>query len=112
MVVSGLFNPKCNMLIYYETLHADMVDIMKEEQSHLGDKFCHTVLSGGDQVTCERQRCSQQHMMDADTRHGRLELLEPCVEDWHCLVSILGVSANNKNNMYVHVHLNVIHVNY
>ena len=69
-----------------ETLHADMVNILKEEQSYLGDTFCHTVLSGGVQVTCERQRCGQ-HMMDADTWQGQLELLEPCVEDWHCLLN-------------------------
>ena len=83
-----------------ETIHADMVDIMKETQSYLGDKCHGTFLSGSDQVTCERQRCSQQHMMDADTRSGRLELLEPCVEDWHCLLSILGVRAK------IHTHVN------
>ena len=75
------------------TIHADMVDITKEIQSYLGDKCRDTFLSGSDQVTCERQRCSQQHLMDADTRRDRLELLEPCTEDWHCLLSILGVRA-------------------
>ena len=55
-----------------ETVHADMVDIMKAEQSYQGDQSDLTVLSGGDQVTCERERCSQQHMMDADTWNGRL----------------------------------------
>ena len=89
-----------------ETPNADMVDIMKEEQSYLGDKFHHTVLSGCDQMTCERQRCGQQQMMDADTRHGQLEVLEPCVEDWHCLLSILGVSAKNKIScMYMYMYI-------
>ena len=74
-----------------ETKSADMVDIMREQQSYLGDGFSHAVLSGGDHVTCERQQGSKRHVMDSDTRTGRLELLEPCVEDWHCLLSILGV---------------------
>ena len=95
-----------------ETLHADMVDIMKEEQSYLGGKSDLTVISGGDQVTCERQRCSQQHMMDADTRSGRLELLEPCVEDWHCLLSVLGVGVKHKLNLQNSVHLYICFVTY
>ena len=74
-----------------ETKSADMVDIMREQQSYLGEGFTHTVLSGGNHVTCERQQGSKRHLMDSDTRTGRLELLEPCVEDWHCLMSILGV---------------------
>lgn len=76
-----------------ETKAADMIDIMIEEQSYLGDSFEYTVMSGGDQVTCERQRCSKKHMLDSDTRSGRLEQIEPCVEDWHCLMSILGVGS-------------------
>ena len=39
-------------------------------------------------------------MIDSDTRTGRLELLEPCTEDWHCLMSILGVT----NKMYTHTY--------
>ena len=49
-----------------ETKNSDMLEIMKTTQSYLGD-FSSTVLSGGDQLTCERQRCSQQHMMDSNT---------------------------------------------
>ena len=71
-----------------------MLDIMKTMQSYLGD-YSGTVLSGGDQLTCERQRCSQQHMMDSNTRSERLELLEPQVEDWHALQCFLMV------NMYI-----------
>ena len=74
-----------------ETESADMVDIMREQQSYLGEGFSHTVLSGGDHVTCERQQGSKRRVMDSDTLTGHLELLEPCVEDWHCLLSILGV---------------------
>ena len=32
-------------------------------------------------MTCERQRGIQRHMMDAETKEDRLELLEPQVED-------------------------------
>ena len=81
-----------------ETKSADMVDIMREQQSYLGEGFTHTVLSGGDHVTCERQQGSKRHVMDSDTRTGRLELLEPCVEDWHCLMSILGVCTIHTCN--------------
>ena len=75
-----------------EAKHSDMLEIMKAQQSYLGPEFNSTVLSGGDQLTCERQRCSQKHVMDSDNPKDRLELLEPQVEDWHALQSILGVS--------------------
>ena len=74
-----------------EMKNSDMLDIMKTMQFYLGD-FSGIVLSGGDQLTCERQRCSQQHMMDSNTRAERLELLEPQVEDWHALQCFLMVS--------------------
>ena len=66
-----------------ETKNSDMIQIMKAQQSYLGTKVKMAMLSGGDQVTCERQRCCQQHMMDADDPYDRLEFLEPQVEDWH-----------------------------
>ena len=74
-----------------EAKAADMIDIMIEKHSYLKDSIELTVMSGGDQMTCERQRCSKKHMRDADTCSGQLEQLEPCIEDWHCLMSILGV---------------------
>ena len=49
-----------------EASHVDMLDIMKEQQSYLGSNFSDKVLSGGDQLTCERQRCAQLHVMDSD----------------------------------------------
>ena len=75
-----------------EAKSSDLLDIMKAMQMYLGQEFRGTVLSGGDQMTCERQRGSQRHMMDADTREDRLELLEPQLEDWHALQCLLGVS--------------------
>ena len=76
-----------------ETKSADMIDIMREQQTYLGERFPYTVFSGGDHVTCERQQGSKKHMMDSNTRSGRLELLEPCNEDWHSLMCILGLCA-------------------
>ena len=87
-----------------EAKHADMIDIMVEQQSYLGPDFSGSVLSGGDLMTCERQTGSKQHMMDADTLQDRLELLEPIVEDWHCLQSVLGL-GNKINVCTKHIHV-------
>ena len=43
------------------------------------------VLSGGDQLTKERQIGAQRHMMCGNSIQERLELLEPTSEDWHCM---------------------------
>ena len=37
---------------------------------------------------------AQHHVMDGDTPHDRLQLLEPQTEDWHTLMCFLGVSVN------------------
>ena len=76
-----------------ETCSKDMHEIMLRLQSYLGDDFSGTVLSGGDQVTCERQKCVQRHVVDSDTPAERLEMLEPVVEDWHTLMCFLTVST-------------------
>ena len=75
-----------------ETCNKDMHEIMLTMQSYLGDTFSEKVLSGGDQVTCERQKCVQRHVMDSDTPAERLEMLEPVLEDWHALMCFLTVS--------------------
>jgi hypothetical protein len=83
-----------------EACHVDMLDIMKAQQSYLGDEFDDRVLSGGDQLTCERQRCAQLHVMDSDTKAERLELLEPVVEDWYAFMIFLEVT----HYKYIHAH--------
>ena len=64
-----------------------MLDIMKLLQSYLkvGSEFQESlkVLAGGDQLTCERETGAQRHVIDGDTPHDRLQLLEPQTEDWH-----------------------------
>ena len=75
-----------------EASHVDMLDIMKEQQSYLGSNFSDKVLSGGDQLTCKRQRCAQPHVMDSDNVVDRLELLEPVIEDWHAFMTFLEVN--------------------
>lgn len=84
---------KTSKVVVVDVLHknenksSDMVEIMRETVSHLGERFKLTVLSGGDHVTCEREQACKRHVMCANTPEGRLEQLESCVEDWHCLMS-------------------------
>ena len=82
-----------DVLMKNETKHADMIAIMNTMQEYLGSDYDEErrILSGGDQVTYERQLGSQKHMMCGNTTKERLQILEPVVEDWHCLVSLLGV---------------------
>ena len=76
-----------------ETKSSDMVLIMREMASYLGASYKHTALSGGDHVTCEREQGAKRHVMCSNTREGRLEQLEPCVEDWHCVMNFMIVSC-------------------
>ncbi len=85
-----------DVLYKNEASHKDMLDIMKSQQSYLGKDFTGKVPSGGDLLTCERQRCAQQHMMDSDTAEEQLKLLEPVIEDWHTLMCLLQVRTYNS----------------
>lgn len=77
-----------------------MLDIMESLQSYLkiGAEFQESlkVLSGGDQLTCEKEMGAQRHIMDGDTPHDQLQLLEPQCEHWHTLMCFLGVSDKCK----------------
>jgi hypothetical protein len=83
-----------DVLMKNEAKHRDMLDIMNTLQGYLGKQYPEDrpVLCGGDQMTVEREVGAQRHMMCGNTRRERLELLEPVVEDWHCLVCLIGVS--------------------
>ena len=83
-----------DVLMKNEIKHGDMVEIMQAMQEFLGDGFPpgNKVLSGGDQVTVERQVNAKRHLMDGDTPHDRLDEFEIQTEDWHTLMSFLGVS--------------------
>ena len=82
-----------DVLMKNEAKHSDMLDIMLKMQEYLRKNYPskRRVASGGDQLTCERQFGAQRHMMDGDTPEERLQLLEPQIEDWHCLVCVLKV---------------------
>ena len=80
-----------------ETKSSDMVFIMREMASYLGSSYKYTVLSRGDHVTCEREQGAKRHVMCSNTREGRLEQLEPCVEDWHCMMNFMIVSYVHNN---------------
>ena len=64
---------------------------------YLGENFPGTrkVISGGDQLTCERQSNAHRQMMDGDALKERLQLLEPVCKDWHTLMSFLEVRHQN-----------------
>ena len=90
-----------DVLMKNEASRSGMIDFMHCVQNYLGEDYPaeRRVLSGGDQLTCERQVGAQRHTMDGDTLADRLGLLEPVTEDWHCLVCLLSVS---KTYNYVH----------
>ena len=83
-----------DVLFKNEACRSDMIDIMTKMIDYLGSDYPeeHRLLSGGDQLTCERQVCARRHRMNGDTIRERLDLLEPTTEDWHCLVCLLSVS--------------------
>ena len=75
-----------------ETKRTDMIDIMREMMSYLGESPVRR-LSMGDLVTKERQDGSKRHVTCSNTPAGRLDHLEPCVADWHCLMNFLMVNT-------------------
>lgn len=85
-----------DVLLKNEACHSDMIDIMATMQEYLGKEYPEDrrLLSGDDQLTCERQVGAQRHRMDGDTVRDRLSIFEPVTEDWHCLVCLLSVSIN------------------
>ena len=93
-----------DVLMKNEAKHSDMIDIMNQMQDYLGSGYPNDrrLLSGGDQLTCERQVGAQRHRMDGDTIRERLRLLEPVTEDWHCLVILLSVSCDNTFRYMAH----------
>ena len=94
-----------DILMKNEAKHKDMVEIMEALQGYLGENYPddRCVLSGGDLMTCERELGAQKHVMCGNTRKERLGLLEPVVEDWHCLVTFITVSILAVNNLTLHI---------
>ena len=86
-----------DVLMKNEAKSTDMIDIMKIVQAYLGEQYKEErrVACGGDQLTCERQVGSQRHLMCGNTIQERLGLLEPVIEDWHCLVVFIKVSCKH-----------------
>lgn len=78
-----------------EAKHEDMFDIMRIQQSYLEPYLNERRLSGGDQLTIERQRCAKCHT-DSDTPKERLDYLEPKIEDWHAIQTFLIVRGGNN----------------
>ena len=58
-----------DVLMKNEAVNKDVIDIMRKLQSYLGtdyDQQCR-VVSGGDQLTCERQIGAHRHLMCGNT---------------------------------------------
>lgn len=74
-----------------ETSYGDIIKILKQLQGYPEEEFPshQKVISGGDQLTSERQVGAQCHMMDGNTLRDCLALLERVYEDWHCLMCFL-----------------------
>ncbi len=70
----------------------EMVHIMRTMMSYLGTVYQRRALSGGDQLTCEREQNAKRHVQCSNTSVGRLNQLEPCIEDWHCVMNFMIVS--------------------
>ena len=83
-----------------EMKSTDMIHIMRVMASYLGTTYKHVVYTGGDHVTCEREQGAKRHVMCSNTPEGRLEQLEPCVEDWHCVMNFMMVTQNNDKYVY------------
>ena len=81
-----------DVLMKNEAKNADMLDIMQTMQHYLRENFPleQRVLFGGDQL--ERHVGAKRHMMDGDTSKDNLDEFEIQTEDWHALMSFLGVS--------------------
>ena len=94
-----------DVLMKNEVKGSDMLEIMQTMQAYLGKDYPATkrVLSGGDQVTCERQVGAKRHVMDSDTPSDRLDVFEVQTEDWHALMSFLGVSAYIIVHSYIYI---------
>ena len=94
-----------DILMKNEVKGSDMLEIMQTMQAYLGKDYPATkrVLSGGDQVTCERQVGAKRHVMDSDTPSDRLDVFEVQTEDWHALMSFLGVSAYIIVHSYIYI---------
>lgn len=84
-----------DVLFRNEASSGDMIDIMTIMHQYLGSDYQddRQLLSGGDQLTIERQIGSQHHRMDGDTVKEQLSVLEPVTEDWHCMVCLLSVGS-------------------
>ena len=95
-----------------EQVNAEMMDVMDELHKYVPKKtversfevpadgsvipykedYLHSILFGGDQLTCARARSCHRARMNADCASDALAGLVPCCEDWHAKVTFLSVS--------------------
>ena len=97
-----------DVLMKNETDGKDMLDIMETMHGYLGKDYHadHCVLSGGDQLTCERQRASQRHVMCGNTRREAGDF-GTSVRRLACSGCILGGKVtilSTQTHTYTHTH--------
>lgn len=63
-----------------------------ESDEYVQEQF-HSILLGGDQLTCSRARSSQRARINSDCMSDALLGLVPCCEDWHAKVVFLTVGT-------------------
>ena len=88
-----LFQVGLDVLNKDENLSKDMIDIMNflhQFVPQAEDKI-HSVLSFGDELTCEREHSSQEDQRDAPTASKRFEGLVPCISDFHTFGNFMQV---------------------
>ena len=83
----GCTNEKWSQTFWYAGYHESWAGISWKELT-----YREKVMSGGDQLTCERQVGSKQHVMDGNTPKEHLQVLEPVCEDWDALMCFLTVN--------------------
>ncbi len=64
-------------------------------------------------VTVERQRGAKLDNHNSETRKGKLAMVEPCAEDWHCLMDFMIVRKNAHTQLfkaenYMHIIMTII----
>ena len=88
-----LFQVCLGVLNKDENLSKDMIDIMNflhQFVPQTEDKI-HSVLSFGDELTCEHEHNSQEDQRDAPMASKRFEGLVPCISHFHTFGNFMQV---------------------
>ena len=82
-----------------------MIDIVNFLHQFVKKDKIHSVLSFGDELTCEREHNSQEDQRDAPTASKRFEGLVPCISDFHTFGNCMQVG--NDLIFYTRKNINI-----